>query len=67
MNSNGFVETEDLTRAYSSGPIEVVALKEWDRSPPITPNLYGTLADVVIALERKLWKKENIQKNIYMI
>ena len=28
MNSNGFVKTEDLTRVYSSGQIEVVALKD---------------------------------------
>ena len=28
MNSNGFVETEDLTRVYSSGPINVIALKD---------------------------------------
>jgi len=32
MNSTAFVETEGLTRAYSSGQIEVVALKDVDLS-----------------------------------
>ena len=28
MKSNGFVETQDLTRIYSSGQIKVLALKD---------------------------------------